>query len=519
MKYTSVFRQKIVRRTGFKYASAVTLLVMFLPIIILYRPKAENDIFWMINTGKHILSYGFMSVDPFTLHDGLNYSVQQWLTDVIFYRMYSIGGFFFVYLTVVLCYLYTTVMLYKLTMLLSEKNVTVSIATTIVCNILLGVFITARAQAFSYAIFVTEIYLLEKSIYSQDRRYLLGIPLLSILLINFNAVMWAFFFLLMVPYIIDGISARKTRVYNFLRQHARILLPMGYGTSLMAFVIAISLFCGYFNPYRLDNMIYVFKAYGNSNINNLIWEMQSPDFKTAGGMALFALYIFTIFTYLIVRGKTKLRYILITVGTAYLGVASVRNIPLFVICAVPFIAFYLKDAIPEKLIGLGKQEYEGRHKFITLILLVIAGYVFFNNNYVIDKQGEYAPTQAVRFIKSNLDLSRFRLFNEYETGGYLEYKGIRPFIDSRSEVFAKKLNGREDIISDYNGIFRGTLNYRKVFAKYDLNHALVSIDGFIDMQLKYDDEFEVVYRDDLFALYKLKDGEEAPAEEKLPVSE
>lgn len=519
MKYTSVFRQKMVRRTGFKYASMVTLLVMFLPIVILYRPKAENDIFWMINTGKHILSYGFTPVDPFTLHGGLNYSVQQWLTDAIFYKMYSMGGFFFIYLTVILCYLYTTVMLYKLTMLLSEKNVTVSIATTVICNILLGVFVAARAQTFSYAIFVTEIYLLEKSIYSKDRRYLMGIPLLSVLLINFNAAMWAFFFLLMVPYIIDGINARKTRFYDFLRQHARIFLPMGYGTGLIVFFVAVSLFCGYFNPYRLNNMIYVFKAYGNSNINDLLWEMQSPDFKTAGGITLFALYIFTIFTYLIVRGKTKLRYILITIGTAYLGVASVRNIPLFIICAIPFIAFYIKDAIPEKLIGLGNQGYEGRNKFIALMLLIVAGYVFFNNNYVIDKQGEYTPMQAVRFIKSNLDLSSFRLFNEYETGGYLEYKGLKPFIDSRSEVFAKKLNGREDIISDYNGIFKGTLNYRKVFSKYGLNHALVLIDGFIDMQLRYDDEFEVIYRDDLFALYKSKGREEAPAGEKLPVDE
>ena len=41
----------------------------------------------------------------------------------------------------------------------------------------------------------------------------------------------------------------------------------------------------------------------------------------------------------------------------------------------------------------------------------------------------------------NLDVKNIKLFNEYNYGSYLLYKGIPVFIDSRADLYAPEFNG------------------------------------------------------------------------------
>ena len=50
----------------------------------------NNDIWFILNFGRYILNNGFPTIDPFTIHDGLEIIVQQWLSDIIFYSGYKL---------------------------------------------------------------------------------------------------------------------------------------------------------------------------------------------------------------------------------------------------------------------------------------------------------------------------------------------------------------------------------------------------------------------------------------------
>ena len=58
-------------------------------------------------------------------------------------------------------------------------------------------------------------------------------------------------------------------------------------------------------------------------------------------------------------------------------------------------------------------------------------------------------------------------------GGYIEFSGIRAFIDSRAEVFIKKLNKKDDILVDYFKALAGE-HYGGVIGKYKYSHLLVT---------------------------------------------
>ena len=44
----------------------------------------EHDTWFLLNTGKYILQNGFPTVEPFTIHQDLAFTVPQWLSAVSF---------------------------------------------------------------------------------------------------------------------------------------------------------------------------------------------------------------------------------------------------------------------------------------------------------------------------------------------------------------------------------------------------------------------------------------------------
>lgn len=501
MRYTSVFRQKIIAMPKFKGANMITYFLLFLPVILLYRPYADSNTFLHINEGRHIISYGTTAVDPFILHTDLRYPMQNWLSSVIFYKTFSVGQFFVTYLTILLTYFYITVVLHKLIVLLSEKNIKTIYIITMFCNICLGITAKTTSQVFSIAIIVTAIFCLEKAIRTGDKRFLYILPLLSVLLINLDATQWVLFLILLIPYIIDGLNIKNYRTYEFLTQHMRILIPSGYGASAIMFFGIISFLCGCINPFGLSGVNYALKSYAITGVSGFDAKMHAPDFSTNTGIALFMFYTVVIFTYIAVRTKSRLRYMLMAAGSAYLGLVSVDNVPIFIVCTLPFIAFHIKDIMPVNRRKVVVKKAGRSVAAIFMSLLVVAFIVFNYNNYVIEVQGRNSPVAMVQFIKAN-SLGNMRLFNEYSTGGYLEYHGIKPFIDAQMQKFYKKLNGKEDIISDYSGLYSGTISIKQLFEKYDLNYALVENNSIPNMQMKFDDDFSIIQQDDEFSLYR-----------------
>lgn len=71
-------------------------IVAFLGIMIIFcavNLNPNNDMWWMISTGRYIVeNREIPTINPFTIHDGYEIIVQQWLTAVFNYEVYSHFG-------------------------------------------------------------------------------------------------------------------------------------------------------------------------------------------------------------------------------------------------------------------------------------------------------------------------------------------------------------------------------------------------------------------------------------------
>ena len=69
---------------------AVVLIAIF--CFAISPVTLQNDTFYTIKIGEHILQNGIDMKDPFSWHENLQYTYPHWLYDVVIYLVYNIGG-------------------------------------------------------------------------------------------------------------------------------------------------------------------------------------------------------------------------------------------------------------------------------------------------------------------------------------------------------------------------------------------------------------------------------------------
>lgn len=450
----------------------------------------QTDTYWLINTGKYIAHNGLPYIEPFTIHEGLSLVVQQWLSTIIFYAGYKVGGVLGVHLLSMFMYAVIVFMAYRLALQLAEGKRVIAAYLAIFMGVCLSIYMVPRPQIFSLSAFICQIYLLEFYIRDPRRRGLIvaGLSFLSLLLINIHAAMWPVFFLLLLPYLIDGFRFKLGKIEG-----------QGYPTASLIAGFLVAFVAGFVNPYGHRAVTYLFKSYGDSYINAWIAEMSSPNFKDALGIIVFLIVLVVGLIYLLAQGKTRLRYGLITIGTLYMGLSSLRSFSLFIIFGIVFLAYYLKDknvsnAMPAK-----------RRMAILAIVISITAVIRITNVLRAGPIEEgHKPETSVLYIKNHLDLKQIRLFNSFNAGGYIEFAGIKAFIDTRAEVFTKKLNCRADILKDYCDVKTGKLHYGEFADKYSFTHFLVhtDIESLLYNYLQNDIDYRLLFQDGKYVLFE-----------------
>ena len=140
---------------------------------------------------------------------------------------------------------------------------------------------------------------------------------------------------------------------------------------------------------------------------------------------------------------------------------------------------------------------------ISSFILVIVGTLLLFNTQMKDDfiNKELYPVEATKYIKENIDVSKMKLFNDYNFGSYLLFNDIPVFIDSRADLYTKQFSGLEyDIFDDYESII---INYQEKFEFYGITHALIykNNNNFYQV-LDRDLNYKIIYKDDNFGLFE-----------------
>ena len=460
------------------------LSFLLIPIFIgmLTSTGNENDLWFLINTGRYILNNGFPTVDPFTIHEGLSLVVQQWVPDVIFYSFYKWLGKVGIFLIVNLVNCYIVFITYKLIMLITDKKRNLSVLFTVIITTLISFsFIVSRPQIFSISFLLTELYFLEKYDKTEKIRYLLWLPILSILMINCHASMWLLLFCFLVPFIFNRFSVKLGRITS-------------NGGSKLALIIVgvIMLLCGFINPYGIGAMTYVLTSWGVPVINEFIAEMLVPDIHTIRGIGTYII-IFSVYLVYMLFSKKKIyvKYLLLILGTTYLALSSYRGIVFFIIASIYPLAFYFKDRF--YYIKEPKQMTKCLVLFIfnCVIFIVIPLTLIINSDLVIM---QFSMKEAIDKIALKENIDDVKLYCNYGECNYAEYLGIKVYIDSRAEIFLKANNKKEDILTELYLLQEHAIYYKDFLNKYNFTHLLVKETDVLYQNLLHDEDYEIVYK-------------------------
>lgn len=529
---------------------AIILIAIF--CFALSPVTLQNDTFYTIKIGEHIIQNGIDMKDPFSYHD-LTYTYPHWLYDVGIYLAYNIGGQVGVYISTIVLSITLGILVYLTNVKLSKNKLT-SFIITIGVMYLLRDYIAARAQLVTFILFVLTIYCIESFLESKKKRYCFGLVLIPIIIANVHVAVFPFYFVLYLPYIVeymvyilsntkiiivtskikslhkkigraedeekvkeikDKIKKLEEKEDKLIKEKERvnenpykIILTRNDNVRVLIIVMIICLFTGLLTPLGNTPYTYLIKTMkGNTtqNISEHLPLVLANDIYYAFELLIFILILTFTDT------KIKLRDLFMLAGLTFLTFKSRRQESMFIIIC----AFILNRLVCSMF---NKYDPEGCKKLIKRMTGILGMIITINLVLIIsiinykpkmkDKfvdESSY-PVMAADYILNNLDIENIKLYNEYNYGSYLLFRGIPVFIDSRADLYSPEFNEGVDIFNDYLNLAGLSIdNVEEVLDKYGITHLIMYKDAKLRTFIKQDKEkYEQLYEDDHFCIYERK---------------
>ena len=291
----------------------------------------------------------------------------------------------------------------------------------------------------------------------------------------------------------------------------RIRVTKNFFVIPLIFVMLIAACTGLLNPAGDGAYTYLYKTM-QGNTTDSINEHQ-PMVLVNCEEFMFVLLIFLailVFT----DTKIKLSDLFMLVGLTYLAFRTKRQISMFAIFCAPILAKLVAAMFDKYDQETCKKlmNFAGSCLGACVIILTFALVSIDMLKDIIDDpyvDSSTYPVSASDWIIENLDYKNIKLYNEYNYGSYLLFRGIPAFIDSRADLYAPEFNGNpekniqgRDIFSDALNIAGIAYNYKDAFETYGVTHVISYSDSKLVMLLSDDSDYKKLYDDDRFTIFE-----------------
>ena len=468
-----------------------TLLAKISKYILLALPLSfasvvmDNDFWFTINHGRYILEHGFTNVEPFTVHEGLAFSFEKWLTCITFYKVYDWFGktgmvFFMLLIFALIIWLF-----YKVCLLFSGNNENISILFTCVNMCFLGYnYIRTRPQIFSYVFLLAELLCLEKYARTGNIRKLYPLPLLALLYMQFHSTMLPIFFIMMLPYLCDFGWFRVLGVEG--TSYKKWPLLAAFAVCAAASII---------NPYGVRSFVYLINSLNDGGLLSNINEVKRSgimDLLDCSGAVLGCQLVYIVLRFTR-KEKFPLRYLFILLGTFAMSLYAIRNNSFLILMGGAVCAFELRTVstgynfvpVVKKLAAAGA--------LISMIWCAVYPYDMMHSTYA---------WKAMDAFKEMHPDTNVRLYTDFNCGSYAEWLGFKCYADPRAEVFIKSINGKEDILAEVWDSMHSRITAKELQAKYNFDYWLVLENRTLDYQLQSSKDYKLLVYEDEYKVYE-----------------
>lgn len=469
------------------------ILFLSLPIIISFFQVRilDSDFYFLYKIGEYIVHRGFPYTDILSMHSGMKIVVQQWLSAVLYYFAYNTFGQYGVIGLVYICNTGIVILTYRFISMITKNDMISLLFTGLINFFIFDPFIVTRPQVFTYLILLATVCLLEKHVLTKKSVYLIGVPVLSLLLINLHAAMWPMLLVFMLPYIVDSIPLK---VEKYKKE------PNGNCLYILA-AFAVSIVMGLINPYGIENMLYLTKSYGHGSFN-LILEMKPTSLTATEGIMFFvAIAITAVITLFIKKRAVTARFFLLYCGTLLIGLMQVKGIPYFFLFGLPAFMYMIKDFELSSVTKYTQKIVTNRIKVLLKIFFASAFVFLCVSRLNTTREANlsmqvhrYDLDRCIEIINQSEDPMIF-LYTNFNDGQYLEFNGFRPYIDGRAEIFLAENNHYYDVFEEYYCLFNGGIYYKDFLNKYHFNYIILDkdIDSYMYECVLRDTDYEQLY--------------------------
>ena len=523
------------------------ILLIILFAVSISPKRLQNDTFYTIAIGELITKNGIDMQEHFTWHQGLPYTYPHWLYDLIIYGIYSIWGFSGIYVSTCILASILGITIYKVNSKLTKNNI-ISLLVTIGSLYLMKGYITARAQLVTFILFMLILYNIERFLETKHKRNAIALIIIPIFIANLHAAVWPFTFVLYLPYIAeylicvisDFILYQKFNIWRLKRKVKKspekqeeldqleekvkrikerrktnlenpykIKMTKNNNCKWLILIMVIVAFTGLITPIGDTPYTYTIKTMQGNTMESINEHLPLTLIKNIPIMCTIILFLaILIFT----KAKIRLSDLFMLGGLTYLMFSTRRQASMFALICSVILTRLIVQLIQTYNISRHKEKKKlilDKFAILFLISICIIGlsiYYFDKKQYTRYVSTTSYPVEASEWILNNLDVNNIKLYNEYNYGSYLLFKGIPVFIDSRADVYDPQFNNREeDIFNDFITTSNISRYYGTTFKKYGITHIIISKNSKVNMLIKKADaeKYKELYSDDSFVIYEV----------------
>ena len=511
----------------------------------------QNDTFYTIKIGEHILQNGIEMKDPFSWHENLECTYPHWLYDVGIYLIYNIGGQLGIYISTIVLSIILGITMYLVNTKLTKNKLT-SFVLTIGAMYLLRDFIAARAQLVTFILFILTVYFIEMFLETKKKRYAVGLIIIPIIIANVHLAVFPFYFVLYLPYVAEYMiyilsnsqiiinTAKITRLQKKIlkledeqeisktkqkidelqlknekaiskkekinKNPYKIKISDNQNVKALIIIMIICLFTGLLTPLGTTPYTYLIKTMQGTTTHNINEHLPLTLVNNMEFMCALVLFI-AILTF--TDTKIRLSDLFMLGGLVFLTFYTRRQFSMFTLICV-IILNRLINSLFDKYDPEGCKKAINKLTTITGMVVVICIVLAISivqykpkmKNSFIDENSY--PVDAATYILENLDINNIKLYNEYNFGSYLLFRGIPVFIDSRADLYAPEFNPGVEIFNDYMDL--SGLNIDDVeerLDKYGITHMLMFKTSKLKRYVEQNkEEYILLYEDSNFCLFQ-----------------
>jgi hypothetical protein len=299
---------------------------------------------------------------------------------------------------------------------------------------------------------------------------------------------------LVIPFAVESATAARRIVSHTVYRSLVI-------RWVLFFVAAIA--CVLLNPVGYHALLFPFHMLAMKSVLALISEWRSPDFEQPQGLAIWLLGLLA----LTLSGRFRLPGIrtAVLLGLIYMALQHQRNVPLLAlispfILAGPLAAQSNAAATDDNVLDRAFRALTPPASWSSACVAVIGSFIAAALLLRAERPEptHYSPVRAVNALLASG--TQGPILNDYNFGGYLIFRGIPVFIDSRADMYGEKF-----VTSTLETVWLSRPGFEQLLEKYHIQSTLLPADAAANTLLDRLPGWKRLYSDDLAVVHVRND--------------